>query len=382
MSKAPRIHRETVPAFGTNCALLRAVSKFLSTLLGLSCLIWVTDSSACTCRSTFSLVDAEKRGIFNDPSREIVYDLKELVLDPTQPILFVADDWDSDPQLFYGDKKISYTLERLEDDDLCGGDIFALFPDIAPRTGERYTLVSPDIQKRALEYQASLTDEEKERDAERQAERSSIEYDGDDGELQFSFGDAASLIETELTVSVNWVRSWPYEMSGGGCYANALTPYQGYGSARVEILSSDDVAFSATVGVVLPEGEPYQEAYHSRWRVNDKGDGYEKLSGARLTGALPLTRSGDQPECITVSVYDQGLESIFEQEFCPDPESYGQPWARETFAAQLAPLPEYPSRIEKEDTSGCNVAHRPGSNLNGLWLLAFGSFLMRRLRLS
>ncbi len=325
--------------------------------------LWSAESSACSCAYLFELVGTQRR--FDHDTGEHV---GRPVPDPSKPILVLLSDELMEPELYLGEESLTFSLNRLTDDSLCGGDIVALAPGRTIAPGESLELVSPSLKQRAQEYESS------------NGRASGIEHT-----FSFQTGGARAPIDSELRVSVSWERSWPTKLSGS-CTANELIGLDGHGIARVLIQSQSEVVFFAQAEVTLPDGEVYRQLAASQHRTRWEDERAQLLGGSQLSDTLPLTHPGDIPECVVVNIFDHELALVHRGQYCPDEEQFslGATSATAVIPARLAQLPDFPVFPEDEpkEEKGCTVAGEAGLPSTSFWgaLTLLGTWVARRWR--
>lgn len=312
--------------------------------------LWSTEALACSCGYNFELVGTQRRYDWDTGEH-----VSRPVPDPSKPILVLLSDELAEPELYLGAERLPFSLNRLTDDSLCGGDIVALTPERPVAPGESLELVSPRLKKRAQEYESS------------HGRPSTIEHT-----FSFQTGGVRPLIDSELQVSVSWERSWPTKLSGS-CMANEIIGLDGHGIARVLISSQSEVTFFAQAEVTLPDGNVYRQLAASQYRTRLEDERVQLLGGSQLSDTLPLTHPGDLPECVAVDIFDHELALVHRGQYCPDEEQFslGITSAVAVIPARLAPLPAFPvfPLDEPRAEKGCTVAGGVGLPSNSLWAL-------------
>jgi len=277
--------------------------------------------------------------------------------------------WDDDPShhvLSAGDGgELSVVRSEVRDDDFCGGSLYAYQPEETPAVGSTLSVV--DVARQSWVDQIS----------EREWAKIYADPDYDPADYRYAYWmkvvEPRPTFETQLQVSVYWDGWWPRPFADSICAAAALIPYDSRGSARVQVGQAyGDLnappEFYLAARVTLPGGEVFQ-TLGKRW-VGDV---------TQVWTDVPLTRPGDVPECVSVTVYDHLLRPVFEENICAGPDlldSGADAGAWRKFTADLRALrPALPSEPESPEGSlgGCSfgAASRAAPQFGGgLWLIA------------
>ncbi len=334
----------------TQGEMIRALLVILFVLL----VAWPTEASACSCRYAFGIVSSDDRVFFDQPINE------DLTVPLDTPVILILDGHLDPPDLYRGQEQLEYDFERLEDHDLCGGDLVAVTITSSIEPGDELKLVSPQLQDAAAEYEL-------------QGLEVPEEYRPIDFRITSPDENEA---DARVFVSVRWERTWAHTYTAGACSAGVLTPYEGQGVAEILVSSQDEVEFYVAGSVTLPEGETYQHTALSRFRV-DGWDDPQQLPGSEARLWLPLTSSADTPECVEIRVYNHRFEPVFEEEMCPQEPIYDEAYANTSFDARLALLPDFPELNQAEDGGACTfspTAPRAPSYLSVLLLLGLAGW--------
>lgn len=326
--------------------------RFLALVLSLLSVAWPSSARACSCRLAFEVVTVVDRVSGLEPVDEVP------VVAIDRPVILSVDDLVETLEFYRGDELLAYEYERIVDDSLCGGDLLAVKLLSPVEVGDELSFVSPEVAELAATY---------EEPPEWSLPR------------RLRLGPAQEAEDSDVSVSVLWTRSWPYEFSGAGCAANELSPHTGYGEGRVFASSGSDVEYYVSARVLLPNAQPYQHTGLSRFDVHYNDDReVQKAEGTSATVHVPLTDPSETPECIQVTVYDHRFTPIFDQEMCPEEPVLGDAHAWATFSASLVALPDFPE--ERDEVSvwggGCSLAR--GHTKDPWWAMLAVILLWKR----